>query len=300
MNGVVNLLKVSGPTSHDVVQQMRRLSGQRRIGHAGTLDPGACGVLVLGIGKATRVLEYLLDQKKTYIAELVLGTSTTTMDAYGEVVEKRSGFVTREDLEAVLDGFRGKIKQVPPMASAIKINGQKLYELMRKGQEVERKPRDVEVFSLKILSAKDIIFSGDRVLLEAQVSKGTYIRSLCNDIGERLGLPAHMGFLLRSASGCMKVEDALLFREIEEKIKTGEEFLIPPDKVLDFPEVIANPNKSKALASGQILWENDVLEMNNLQDEQLVKIYTFDKEFAGIYRYSAKEPRFKPEKVFLG
>ena len=156
MNGVVNLLKVSGPTSHDVVQQMRRLSGQRRIGHAGTLDPGACGVLVLGIGKATRVLEYLLDQKKTYIAELVLGTSTTTMDAYGEVVEKRSGFVTREDLEAVLDGFRGKVKQVPPMASAIKINGQKLYELMRKGQEVERKPRDVEVFSLKISSFQEI------------------------------------------------------------------------------------------------------------------------------------------------
>ncbi len=300
--GIVNLLKVPGLSSHDVVLRMRRLLGEKRIGHAGTLDPGAAGVLVLGVGKATRVLEYLLEQKKTYLSELVLGVSTTTEDSFGGIIAQKDGCIKREELETVLQEFIGPQKQIPPMASAIKVQGKKLYELFREGKEIVREPRDVTIYSLRIISAPKLIRSGNKVLLEAQVSKGTYIRSLCHAIGERIGLPAHMGFLLRTASGRLNIADSLLIEEIETKIKAGKSFLISPDQVLDFPRVRALRGQEKALFNGQILTASDVEEnqLNSLNEKGRVLVYTATNKFVGIYRVQGEDkPILKPEKILI-
>lgn len=301
MDGIVNLLKPPGPTSHDMVQKMRRLTKQKRIGHAGTLDPGACGVLVIGIGKGTRILEYLLEQKKTYIAEVIFGSSTSTADAYGEVVESKNGSVTKEELENVVNEFIGQLEQIPPMASAVKIGGKKLYELLREGKVIDREPREIEVYSLKIIQAPDIIYSGDRIVMEAQVSKGTYIRTLCQDIGERLGLPAHMGFLLRTASGGLNINNSLLLEEVCNKLNKKEEFLIPPDQALNFSMVFAREDKEKALRNGQTLNVDDITFSTQLNQDELVRLYSATKEFVGIYRYLVQDdkPILKPEKVLF-
>ncbi len=301
MDGIVNLLKPPGPTSHDMVQKMRRLTKQKRIGHAGTLDPGACGVLVIGIGKGTRILEYLLDQKKTYITEVVFGSSTTTADAYGEVIESKKGSITKKQLEKVINEFIGQLEQIPPMASAVKIGGRKLYELLREGQVIDRKPRQIEIYSLKIIQAPDIIYAGDRVVMEAQVSKGTYIRTLCQDIGERLGLPAHMGFLLRTASGGLNINNSLLLEEVCNKLNKKEEFLIPPDQALNFSRVFAREDKEKALRNGQTLNVDDVTFSTQLNQDELVRLYSASNEFVGIYRFLVQDdkPILKPEKVLF-
>lgn len=302
MEGIINLLKVPGMSSHDAVAKMRRLLGEKRIGHAGTLDPGAAGVLVLGVGKATRVLEYLLEQQKTYRFELVLGVSTTTEDSYGEILAQKTGSIKREDLEAVLPGFIGPNKQIPPMASAIKVKGKKLYELFREGQEIARQPRDINIYSLRIISAPKLIHTGDKVLLEAQVSKGTYIRSLCKALGERIGLPAHMGFLLRTASGGLRINDSLLIEEIDSKINTGQDFIIPADQILDFPAVRALRGQEKALLNGQVLTSAEVEEnqLNSLIKGQRVLVYTATDKFVGIYRFQGEyKPILKPEKILI-
>ena len=278
MEGIINLLKTPGMSSHDVVAKMRRLLGEKRIGHAGTLDPGAAGVLVLGVGKATRVLEYLLEQQKTYRFELVLGVATTTEDSFGEILTQKTGTIKREDLEAVLSEFMGPQKQIPPMASAIKVRGKKLYELFREGQEIAREPRDIIIYSLKIISAPQLIHTGDKVLLEAQVSKGTYIRSLCKALGERIGLPAHMGFLLRTASGGLKIADSLLIEEIDSKMKTGQDFIIPADQILDFPVIRA---------------------LKGIKNQRVL-VYTATNIFVGIYHFLGEDkPILKPEKILI-
>ncbi len=302
MEGIINLLKTPGMSSHDVVAKMRRLLGEKRIGHAGTLDPGAAGVLVLGVGKATRVLEYLLEQQKTYRFELVLGVATTTEDSFGEILTQKTGTIKREDLEAVLSEFMGPQKQIPPMASAIKVRGKKLYELFREGQEIAREPRDIIIYSLKIISAPQLIHTGDKVLLEAQVSKGTYIRSLCKALGERIGLPAHMGFLLRTASGGLKIADSLLIEEIDSKMKTGQDFIIPADQILDFPVIRALKGKEKALLNGQVLTAAEVEEnqLDSLIKNQRVLVYTATNIFVGIYHFLGEDkPILKPEKILI-
>lgn len=301
MDGVINLLKEPGPTSHDMVYKIRKLLMERKVGHAGTLDPGASGVLVVGVGRATRVLEYLLEEPKTYAFEIIFGFSTTTLDTFGEICEEGQGQITKEDLEKILVQFLGPQKQIPPMASAIKVGGKKLYELMREGREIERAPRDVTIYSLEMNHAPDVIKKGSRVFLRAQVSKGTYIRSLCQDIGEKAGLKAHMGFLLRTKSGGLKIEDALFLDEIEQKMQKGLPFLIPFDQVLNFTEVIALPRRQKALLNGQSLFASDVEGgFNSLKPDQKVKVYTGEKLFVGIYRYIDKEqPILQPEKIFI-
>lgn len=301
MDGIINLLKEPGPTSHDMVVRLRKLLKIRRIGHAGTLDPGASGVLVIGVGRATRVLEYLQDESKTYVFEAVFGCSTTTYDAYGQVTAEGEGRITKESLETLLTQFTGPLKQIPPMASAIKVRGKKLYELMREGIEIERTPRDVTVYSLTIKHAPETIEKGSRVVFEAQVSSGTYVRSLCHDIGEETGLKAHMGFLLRTSSGGLKIEDSLSFDEIEQRMQQGLSFTEEMDRVLNFAEIVAGETSTKALFSGQSLARNDVASgFQGLKPDQKVKVYTHDRIFAGIYRFQdSNEPRLIPEKVFI-
>lgn len=229
MTGIVNINKPMGKTSHFVVAVARRITGIKKIGHTGTLDPMATGVLPICIGReATKLSQAIMDGDKCYKAVLKLGIATTTQDAEGEIIEEKEVCVTEDEIKSVIKGFIGEIYQVPPMYSAIKIDGQKLYQLARKGIEVEREPRKITVFDISVLN---IDLKETEIEILVHCSKGTYIRTLCNDIGEKLGCGGHMKSLVRTRSGRFKVEDSITLEEFEKLWKEGrfEEFLIPPE-----------------------------------------------------------------------
>lgn len=204
MTGIVIVDKPAGWTSQDVTARLRRVFGTRRIGHGGTLDPMATGVLPVFVGRATRGVEFFEHADKTYEAVLRLGTVTDTQDSTGTVLEKRPAAVTEAEFRDVLPKFTGKIAQIPPMYSAIKVDGKKLYELARAGKEVERKPREITIFSLELLE-----FSGETAKIRVHCSKGTYIRTLCHDIGAALGCGACMETLRRTAAGEYTLADSV-------------------------------------------------------------------------------------------
>ena len=204
MNGIVIIDKPAGWTSQDVVSKLRGALHTKRIGHGGTLDPMATGVLPVFVGRATRAVEFFEHAEKTYEATLRLGITTDTEDTSGTVLEEKEVSVTRQQLEAVLENFRGEISQIPPMYSALKINGQKLCDLARKGKEVERKPRKITIFALDLLD-----FDGQTARIRVHCSKGTYIRTLCKDIGEALGCGGCMEELRRTAAGSYTIENAI-------------------------------------------------------------------------------------------
>jgi tRNA pseudouridine55 synthase len=248
LSGVLNINKEEGFTSHDVVAKLRGILKMRRIGHTGTLDPGATGVLVVCVGKATRIAQYLEGLKKAYVGELVLGVTTTTQDRDGEVMEKEPVTVTGSQLEAALEKFRGPILQLPPMYSAIHHQGKRLYELARKGQVVERKSREVTIHKLELLS-----FHKDRARLYIECSKGTYIRTLCADLGEHLGPGGHMGELVRVSSGHFTLEDAVTVAEVEKARDEGklDELVIPMSKALcHLPKIIVGEEMARIVANG--------------------------------------------------
>lgn len=204
MTGIVIVDKPAGWTSQDVTARLRRVFGTRRIGHGGTLDPMATGVLPVFVGRATRGVEFFEHADKTYEAVLRLGTVTDTQDSTGTVLEKRPAAVTEAEFRDILPKFTGKIAQIPPMYSAIKVDGKKLYELARAGKEVERKPREITIFSLELLE-----FSGETAKIRVHCSKGTYIRTLCHDIGAALGCGACMETLRRTAAGEYTLADSV-------------------------------------------------------------------------------------------
>lgn len=228
MNGILLIDKPAGWTSHDVVAKLRGILRERRIGHSGTLDPMATGLLVVFVGRATKAVEFAELSDKEYIAGLRLGTVTDTMDITGTVLDKREVRVTREELLSAIESFRGEISQLPPMYSAVKVNGKKLYELARKGREAERKPRRVTVSRLEIMGES----CGD-CLLSVKCSKGTYIRSLCNDIGEKLGCGGAMFSLRRTSAGIFNVDDAVSIEAVEKAAEAGAAagLLIPTDRL---------------------------------------------------------------------
>ena len=202
--GVVIVDKPSGMTSHDVVDRVRKIFGQKRVGHAGTLDPDATGVLVIGLGKATRLLSYAQSAPKAYRAVATLGITTTTLDASGEVVDRRPAEFDRAAVETVVAGFEGDIEQVPPMVSAVKVGGERLYKKARRGENVDRQARTVTIYELEILS-----YEPPDLTLRVRCSAGTYIRTLVADIGERLGCGAHIKILRRTEAGGFGEADAL-------------------------------------------------------------------------------------------
>ncbi len=212
----MNVLKPPGMTSFDVVAYLRGILKIKKIGHTGTLDPGAAGVLPICIGKATKAIEYLTDKDKVYRAELLLGVSTDTQDSYGKVIREQEVKASHDEIEKVIKSFEGDYSQLPPMYSAIKMNGKKLYELARSGIEVERSPRNVKIYFVNILSIR-----GSRVVFDVGCSKGTYIRTLCSDIGDRLGCGGHMAFLVRMRSGSFDIENALTLEQIKEMAREG-------------------------------------------------------------------------------
>ena len=223
MNGIVIIDKPQEWTSQDVVSKLRGVLHTKRIGHGGTLDPMATGVLPVFVGRATRGVEFFEHAEKTYEAILRLGITTDTEDITGTVLTEAPVSVTREQMEAALEGFRGEIRQIPPMYSAIKIGGQKLCDLARKGREVERKPRPVTIFELTLLA-----FDGNTARLRVRCSKGTYIRTLCKDIGEALGCGGCMEALRRTAAGAYTIEEAVPLATLVESTDP-ESFLRPVD-----------------------------------------------------------------------
>lgn len=210
MNGILNFLKPPGMTSHDAVAVVRRVLWTKKVGHTGTLDPQAAGVLPICVGQATRIVEMLQEDRKTYRAELTLGIATDTQDRWGTLLMERPVSVTEEQLAAAFRQFTGEIKQVPPMYSALKVDGQKLCDLARKGITVEREARPQTIHALNLIR-----FDGQKALFDVSCSKGTYVRTLCHDIGEYLGCGGAMSFLLRTATGAFDIRDSITLEELK-------------------------------------------------------------------------------------
>ncbi|MEG1560749.1 MAG: tRNA pseudouridine(55) synthase TruB [Clostridia bacterium] len=237
MNGVINVLKAPGMTSSNVVYDVRRLFGIKKVGHSGTLDPGAAGVLPILLGKATRLFDYIIDKEKEYIAEIAFGAATDTLDSYGIVLETSDKIISKADFLSVSGDFQGNIEQIAPMYSAIMHNGQKLYKLARAGEIVERKTRFVSVYSIELLDMP----RENRFLVRINCSKGTYIRTLADDIGRAIGCPAHISFLLRTKSGMFSVDGAYSIAELSVYKDEGldlKKLVIPMDTALMYlPEI---------------------------------------------------------------
>ena len=245
MNGIVIIDKPAGWTSQDVVSKLRGILKTRRIGHGGTLDPMATGVLPVFVGRATRGVEFFEHAEKTYEATIRLGLTTDTEDTSGTVLEEKEVSVSEEDFLGVLPKFRGKIQQIPPMYSALKVNGQKLYDLARKGREVERQPREIEIFKLECLE-----FNGAEARLLVNCSKGTYIRTLCKDIGEALGCGGCMAALRRVTAGEYTIGDAVTLDELI-AAENPENYLRPVDSMFrNYPAVTLTPTQEKRCRNG--------------------------------------------------
>ena len=217
LEGVVNVLKPPGLTSSDVVSDIRHIFDMKRVGHTGTLDPGAAGVLPICIGRATRLFDYLVDKEKEYIGEIAFGIATDTQDSYGEAVERVDTVVTEAMVREVLPLFIGVQNQTAPLYSALSVGGKKMYKLAREGVEVERKVREINVPALELIAQT----APNRYLVRIVCSKGTYVRTLCHDMGEKIGVPAHMSFLLRTRSGAFDLDGAFTIGELREMKEQG-------------------------------------------------------------------------------
>lgn len=251
MNGIINFYKPEGMTSHDAVNYIRKLLNTKKVGHSGTLDPNATGVLPICVGKATRIAEYLLEADKEYIGELTLGYSTDTQDKDGEIIEKSSRLVEEEDIIKVFNRYKGRIEQKPPMYSALKHNGKKLYELAREGITVERKLRPINIYKLEILKNKN----NKIIKFYVKCSKGTYVRTLCNDIGEDLGTKGHMSNLVRVGVGNFKIKDSITMDELDKaNLDAIEDILYPIDYAINnFNKLVLNDNYYKMLINGSLV-----------------------------------------------
>ncbi|ABN52220.1 MAG TPA: tRNA pseudouridine(55) synthase TruB [Hungateiclostridium thermocellum] len=297
MNGILNVLKPPGMTSFDVVAYLRGILKIKKIGHTGTLDPGAAGVLPVCTGKATKAIEYLSDKDKVYRAELLLGVSTDTQDSYGEVIREQEVKASVEDIEKVIKSFEGDYSQLPPMYSAVKMNGKKLYELARSGIEVERTPRKVKIHFINILSIR-----GNRVVFDVGCSKGTYIRTLCSDVGDKLGCGGHMGFLVRLKSGSFDIKNALTLEEIKETAEKGnpEEILTSIDKVFsDYDKIYLNEKDKKRFLNGGFV---TLGKYGKFALTQKVRVYDKDGAFLALGEAvlnKSEELSLKIDKLFV-
>lgn len=293
--GVLNLDKPQGHTSHDVVERVRELTGTRRVGHAGTLDPLATGVLLVCVGRtATRIAEFLMAEPKTYRADAKFGISTDTFDAEGEIVTESPVNVGRDQIERALELFRGSIEQTPPMYSAVKHGGKPLYRLARRGVEVERAARRVEVYSLDLVA-----WNPPTCTLQMTCSAGTYVRVLVHDLGQRLGCGAYVTGLTRLASGRFRLEHAVTLSEFAQKAKEGQwaPLICPIDEALAdrFPALRLTADAAWRLCSGQAIESDD----RGTEDGTLVRAYGPDHRFLALASYDADGGVWRPLKVFV-
>lgn len=295
MDGIINFFKPAGMTSHDAVSYFRRLLGTKKVGHTGTLDPMATGVLPICIGKGTKVSEYLLEVDKEYIGELTLGVATDTQDSTGRITLSSDKITSAKEIERAINSFKGKIKQIPPMYSAKKIGGKKLYDLAREGIEVQREPRDIDIKDIKILHN----LNNEKIVFYTKSSKGTYIRTICNDIGEKLVTYGHMSYLLRVGVGSFKLEDSY---GIETLNHMGREEVIkiiqPMDNaILHMKEVHMDSIYYKPLTNGVKVKIDKNLEIPTYE---LTRVYVLDR-FIGIGKIILENDRImlKMEKVLI-
>ena len=297
-HGMINVYKEKGFTSHDVVAKLRGICKQKKIGHTGTLDPDAVGVLPVCLGCATRLCDMLTDKDKEYVAVLRLGITTDTQDATGKVLAEKEVSVSEEEVRAVIASFEGEQLQIPPMYSALKVNGKKLYELAREGKEIERKARPIVVHEIEILSENMPEFT-----IRVKCSKGTYIRTICHDIGQKLSCGGVMVSLKRTKVGNFGIEDAYTLSQIEDMAKEGKlcEILLPVEKVFEkLPEIRVKETAMKALLNGNQMKKEEILMLSDeaLKAEE-VRVYGADGRFYGVYGYQEGRKLFCPIKMFF-
>ena len=311
-NGLINIYKEPGFTSNDVVAKLRGILHQKKIGHTGTLDPDAVGVLVVCLGTGTKLVEMLTDHDKEYIAVCRLGVTTDTQDMSGQILEEVSVNVTRQELHEAVQAFVGDYEQIPPMYSAIKQNGKKLYELAREGIEVERKPRKVNIGAISILDDSHLE-SEHMFTMEVKCSKGTYIRTLCHDIGLRLGCGAAMQHLTRTRVGAFSLDSAITLGQVEELRDNGglAEFIKSPEYIFrDLDRIHVKDSARKVLENGNSFRLDNVIiedpeDANDTEyadsmfrEGDMVRAYSEDGTFFGIYKYSDRKKCFDVDKFF--
>ncbi|MBT3363137.1 MAG: tRNA pseudouridine(55) synthase TruB [Chloroflexi bacterium] len=294
VDGIINAIKPHGMSSFAMVSLVRRVSGERRVGHAGTLDKPATGVLPICIGKATRVVEFLTAGRKVYRAKVKLGIVTDTYDGEGSIIEERDwSSIDKNQLERLLPSFIGTIKQVPPMYSALKRDGKPLHRLARAGVEIERKPRDIDIYSIDILDWQPPYFT-----IDVECGKGTYIRSLAYDIGQTLGCGAHLANLIRTRNGIFDMAGGLTVDQIEEVFSTGnwQDVLHPLDSVLGhMSPATVDSDTQKNIKNGISI----ELEVENPLDDQWCRVYSEDGRFIALLKYDQSEGKWHPSKVFI-
>lgn len=297
LNGVINVYKEKGYTSHDVVAKLRGILKQKKIGHTGTLDPEAEGVLPVCLGNATKLCDMLTEKRKEYIAEFLCGVVTDTQDMTGTVLSRSKTDLTEEAVRTVIMSFLGESDQIPPMYSACKVNGRRLYELAREGKEVERKARRITIYELEILGMEL-----PNVTLRVLCSKGTYIRTLCHDIGQKLGCGAAMQSLLRTRVDRFTLADARRLDEIKEFWEKDEigRILLPVDAMFKtLPAITVTPFFLTALQNGNPLYLRQIKGKSGWMDGEQTRVYDEAGKFYGIYAFLAMKGRFQPVKMFL-
>ncbi|MFC2001091.1 tRNA pseudouridine(55) synthase TruB [Chloroflexota bacterium] len=309
MDGILNIDKPPGKTSFSIVAMVRRLSGERRVGHAGTLDPAATGVLPVCLGQGTRVTEFLVDATKTYRGQIELGVATDTYDASGKITQQGDpSSISQSQVESALASFRGLIQQIPPMYSAVKHHGQPLYKLARAGIEIERRSRPTKIYHLEIINWQPPV-----VTIEVECGKGTYIRSLAHDLGQSLGCGANLKSLIRLRCGLFDIEAAISMPHLEDAFHYGywQHFIYPIDSVLSHwrAMIVSDANEDVIRKGGSLVLENDDSSCGTGSPEQHYppgsyaenyrRAYTLDGRFLGILRFDPEKGRWQPEKVFL-
>lgn len=318
-HGIINVYKEAGFTSHDVVAKLRGISKQKKIGHTGTLDPDAVGVLPVCLGRGTKVCDMLTDRTKEYVARMRLGLVTDTQDISGKVLEERQVNVSREEVLAAINDFVGDIQQVPPMYSALKVNGKKLYELAREGKEVERKARPVTVYEIEVLKEEHPEYE-----IRVVCSKGTYIRTLCHDIGQKLGCGGVMSHLTRTAVGEFKITDTYTLEQLQQ-MADGDSLkkaVVPVEKLFErLPALKVTEAGIKPLQNGnqlkpaEVVWSRasepeKVKEAEgfsktaketrlNFSDGQQFRVYNEKDEFCAVYGYEKGRRLLCPVKMFF-
>ena len=298
-SGILNVYKEAGYTSFDVVARLRGILKVKKIGHTGTLDPDATGVLPVCVGKATKLCDMLTDKDKVYECVMALGVETDTYDMSGRILERKSVTSTEEEVIDVIQSFVGDIMQVPPMYSALKVNGKKLYELAREGIEIEREARPVKIFSIDILDMKL-----PEVTMRIHCSKGTYIRSLCHDIGEKLGCGGAMRSLIRTRVSIFDIADARTLDEVERIVKAGnlDGIMMSIDQAFEgMPTVFVIPDVDalRLAINGAAIEQTRVFaeSLSSFEEGERYRIYLPDNRFLGVYTYT--DSKFKLEKFFL-
>ena len=307
MDGILNIDKPWGQTSFDIVSTVKRLTGERRVGHAGTLDPAATGVLPVCLGQGTRVIEFLMDSTKAYRAEIEFGVATDTYDASGRVTQKSDpAGINQGQLESALSSFCGLIHQMPPIYSAVKHQGKPLYKLARAGIAVKRKSRPVTIHHLELVDWRSPV-----VTIEVVCGKGTYIRSLAHDLGQVLGCGAHLKSLVRLRCGLFDIGDAISLPQLEHAFRYGywHHFVYPIDSVLlHWTAMVVSDDAGQDIRNGRplVLKDDDqgsdylkqhILEWSSSKNR--CRVYALDGRFLGVLRFDSEKEQWQPEKVFL-